>query len=177
MSQEIRTVAERVVYSNRFVEVFDNDVLFPSGVSGRYFRTRWKAPYGVAVVPVRNGKVVLVEQYRYAELSTSIEVPQGFGEPGSTPLEDAARELWEETGLKAKSIKHLLTLGRDFENHVFLAEIDGDTAPVVDNAEGTESISRYHEIDLATVTPQTMAAMGIFDALTVSALLSARLSV
>jgi len=172
MTKSIITTSINVVYENRFATVYDNDVLFPSGVAGRYLRTRWKAPYGVVVVPVQGDRVILLEHYRYAELSLSIELPQGFGSDGSTPMEDAARELFEETGLRPLSIRPLITTGKDFVNHIFIAEIEAGAVPEAGNAEDTEAISAFHTIRLDDIALSTIAGMGIMDPITIIGLLS-----
>jgi ADP-ribose pyrophosphatase len=172
VTKEIITTKENVVYENRFVTVFDNDVRFPSGVEGKYIRVRWKAPYGVIVVPVQSGEIIMLEHYRYAEQAMSIELPQGFGNVGSTPLECASRELAEETGLKALSICPLFTTGHDFVNHFFAAEIAPDAIPSFEEAEDTEAISRFHRIRLSDVSLDSMAQMGIFDPVTITGLLA-----
>jgi len=172
MTLEIETVAENVVFDNKFVTAFNNDVIFPSGVAGRYFRTKWKAPYGVAIIPVQNNKVILLEHYRYAELSTSIEIPQGFGSFGSTPEEDAKRELFEETGFHVTTLSPLISTGKDMINYIFVADIQSREAPHPGNAEDTESISKYHSIDVSHISAETISKMGIFDALTIVGLLA-----
>jgi len=56
-------------------------------------------PEAVWIVPVTaDGKLVLIEQYRYAIDSWCLEVPAGNMEPGADALAMAARELREETG-------------------------------------------------------------------------------
>lgn len=172
MSQEIETITENVVFDNKFVTAFNNDVRFPSGVNGHYFRVKWKAPYGVAVIPIQNGKVILLEHFRYAELSSSIELPQGFGSFGGTPEEDAARELFEETGFEVTALRPLISTGKDMVNYVFVAEISPDTVPHPGHAEETESISKYHSIDVSEISATKIAEMGIFDALTIVGLLA-----
>lgn len=172
MSLEIETIRENIVFDNKFVTAYNNDVIFPSGVEGRYFRTKWKAPYGVAIVPVQKGRVILLEHYRYAELSTSIEIPQGFGSFGSTPEEDARRELFEETGFQVSSLRLLISTGKDMVNHVFVAEITSSEQPHQANSEETESISRYHSISVEEISTEAIIKMGIFDALTIVGLLA-----
>jgi ADP-ribose pyrophosphatase len=52
----------------------------------------------VLLAVTRDGRVVLVRQFRYAAGETLLEVPAGTIDPGETPEETAGRELVEETG-------------------------------------------------------------------------------
>ena len=169
----IKTIKERVVFLNRFVTVYDNDVAFPDGSTGTYFRTRWNAPHGVAIVPVCDDKVILLENYRYAELGWSVEIPQGFGTQGSTPRDDALRELREETGFEATEIEPLLSIGRDYVTYAFIARIP-DVLPSRDRLEHSESVRRYLTIAIDEIAPDRLAAVGVHDAMTLACLLALR---
>ena len=62
----------------------------------------------VVVVPVdSNGDVLLVRQYRYATGLSLLETPAGRVEPGESPDECAQRELQEEVGYAAGSLRSL----------------------------------------------------------------------
>jgi 8-oxo-dGTP pyrophosphatase MutT (NUDIX family) len=54
---------------------------------------------GICVLPIIGDKFVLVDCYRHAIESMSLEAPKGFVEPDETPMQAAGRELAEETGL------------------------------------------------------------------------------
>lgn len=168
----IRTLEERLVYENAYVRVYDDVVEFPSGVKGTYFRSRWTAPHGVAIVPVVGERVLLLRNYRYSEKSWSIEVPQGFGSVGAAPEDDAVRELSEETGLTPQSLTPLLTIGNDFVTHVFTAQIDPQARPHMRAAEASEAIADFLYLDRAAIGLPEIARLGIFDAITISALLA-----
>lgn len=82
---------------------------------------------GVGVLAVKDGKVMLVKQYRYSYGEEVIEIPAGKLELGEDPLTAGIRELKEETGLKAKSLKKLGCIypspGYTNEKiHIFLCE-------------------------------------------------------
>ena len=60
------------------------------------------------VLPVEGEYVYLVEQYRYAIRKATLEIPAGKREDGQTFLACARAELKQETGMSAKSIKHVM---------------------------------------------------------------------
>jgi ADP-ribose pyrophosphatase len=75
-------------------------VVLPNGRSS--VREVVRHPGAAAIVPLLpDGRVLLVEQYRYAPNSTLLEIPAGTIDAGETPRECAERELREETGYAA----------------------------------------------------------------------------
>ena len=172
----IRTLEERLIYENGWVRVYDDAVQFPDGSTGAYYYSRWKAPHGVAVVPVLGDRVLLLRNYRYGEKAWSTEIPQGFGVEGATPEADARRELLEETGLEALSLTPLMTLGVSYATHVFVAEIDPAATPHQGGAEHSESIADFVFIRAVDISPSALAALGVFESGTLAALLAYRQS-
>ena len=62
----------------------------------------------VVILPLaRDGRVVLIRNYRIAVEETLIELPAGTLEEGEDPLANAHRELAEETGYRAGSMELL----------------------------------------------------------------------
>ena len=62
----------------------------------------------VVIVPVSDdGNVLLVRQYRYPVEETLLEAPAGRVDEGETPPECARRELREETGYDAGTLRSL----------------------------------------------------------------------
>ena len=60
------------------------------------------------VLPVEGEYVYLVEQYRYPIRKATLEIPAGKRENGQTYLACARAELKQETGMRAKSLKHVM---------------------------------------------------------------------
>lgn len=65
---------------------------------------------GVAILPVINKKIGLVNMYRSPLNSYQWEIPHGFMEPDETEKKAAVRELAEETGLLV-NIENCFSLG------------------------------------------------------------------
>jgi ADP-ribose pyrophosphatase len=64
-----------------------------------------KHPGAVTIVPVQDGKIWFVRQYRVGCEQMLLELPAGTLEPGEDPLEAAARETREEIGMAAGKIQ------------------------------------------------------------------------
>jgi ADP-ribose pyrophosphatase len=113
MDIKIKRLEEKIVYSdpnNPWVKLYFDRVKFPDGREGRYNRiVEGNGADGVAVLPLKEGMVGLVYQYRYPVGKEMWEVPRGFGE-SKDPRIDAARELQEEMGIVINP-ESLISLG------------------------------------------------------------------
>ncbi|MBI4054018.1 MAG: NUDIX hydrolase [Candidatus Doudnabacteria bacterium] len=123
MNESWKKVAGRKVYENPFFAVFDDDVVKPDGSRGKYYVMRRKN--GVVIVPFDGEKLFLINQYRYALLARTWELPAGASESDDL-LSEAKKELLEETGYSAKSWTFIGKFDcapgfTDHAGHVFLA--------------------------------------------------------
>jgi ADP-ribose pyrophosphatase len=85
-----------------------DDVLLRDGKATR--RIRIAHPEAAAILPfVSEGEILMVRQYRYALGRETLEIPAGKLDPGETPEICAARELLEETGYRAESLRRVYT--------------------------------------------------------------------
>src|SRR5699024_7749873 len=67
-----------------------------------------KHPGAVAVIPItKEGKIVLVKQYRKPLERTLVEIPAGKIEPNEAPEITAIRELEEETAYTTKRLTYV----------------------------------------------------------------------
>jgi ADP-ribose pyrophosphatase len=104
------------VFRNAFLGVRNDPVVFPGGRSGTYVSLH--APNrrrvgGVIVLPVFEGKVVLMHVYRHAPRRWEVEAPRGFVDEDETPEECARRELLEECGVVAPNLLFLGLMNPD----------------------------------------------------------------
>ena len=100
----IERVASREVYRNNWMTVREDDIRRPDGSAGIYGVID-KPDYAL-VIAQDGDRFRLVEQFRYPLGERRWEFPQGTA-PGLAdvpPAELAARELREETGLRAGSM-------------------------------------------------------------------------
>lgn len=123
---EIETLSSKVVYKNRWMTVREDKIRRASGAEGIYGVIE-KHDF-VSILPIENGHIHLVEQYRYPVKQRYWEIPQGSWEsdPNADPLKVAAGELREETGLIANKftyVGHMFqAYGRSNQGyHVYLA--------------------------------------------------------
>lgn len=65
------------------------------------------APHAAFVLPIKEGKLILVKQNRFTGYGWNYELPGGILDEGETPEACAKRELIEEAGLRAEKIKRL----------------------------------------------------------------------
>jgi ADP-ribose pyrophosphatase len=115
---EIRRTASAVVYKNRWMTVREDAILRADGSPGVYGVVE-KSDYAV-IAAVESGRIHLVEQYRYPVGARFWELPQGAWEGSDIgPLELAAAELREETGLCAGSMLHA---GRLFQAYGYATQ-------------------------------------------------------
>jgi ADP-ribose pyrophosphatase len=120
----------RRVYSGRVINLDVDLVEFPNGTTGEL--ELFRHPGASAVVPFlsdphgEDPQILLIKQYRYAADGFLYEIPAGRLDAGEAPEACAHRELREETGCTAKTMRHLYTMYTtpgftDEKIHIFLA--------------------------------------------------------
>jgi ADP-ribose pyrophosphatase len=101
----MKAISSEEVYRGRVVTVRRDMV---AGANGRpHEQDVVLHPGGVVIVAEHDGAIVFVRQYRYVVGEELLELPAGTREPDEDPAVTAARELEEETGLKAGELEKL----------------------------------------------------------------------
>ena len=99
-SGEIEILKEDLIFKNKYVEIFNDKVIFPSGTEGTYVRISSESNISVGVLPItEEGKMVLIKTFRHAVRGWGYEIPKGEALPQENYEVAAKRELEEETGL------------------------------------------------------------------------------
>jgi len=121
----IATLASREVYRNHWMRVREDEILRSNGEKGIYGVV--EKDDSAIILPIDDGRVWLVEQFRYTIQERALELPQGGWEMEVEFPEELARgELREELGLEAAQMTHLgdLWIAYGFtrqKQHVYLA--------------------------------------------------------
>lgn len=165
----IHIVRDRLVYANRYGELYDDDVEFrPGGVRGRYVRWQWRSMYSVAVLAlVDPATALLVRNFRHSARREVVEAVKGFGDDALSPVEVARHELREELGFTAAG---LTFLGKavadpgfaDHPVHCFLATGKVDGPPHPEDSEAIRGITRFP----ITQIPEALASGSVQDSIT-----------
>ena len=104
-------------------------------------------PGAAAIVPILDGEVILVRQYRYPIGSDLLEIPAGTLKANENPEDCAVRELEEETGYRCKMITKMtecfVAPGYSTEKiHIYLAKGLTKTQTKMDEDESI-NLERY----------------------------------
>ena len=101
-----KLLKSKILYKGKVFDHQVDEIEYESGNKG--IREIAIHPGGAVIVPIKDdGKIILVNQFRYPFQKTLIELPAGKLDKDEDPLVCATRELEEETGYKAKEIKKL----------------------------------------------------------------------
>ena len=95
-----KTVRKNTVFQGKILSLRVDDALSEKGTPCK--REIVEHSGGVCVLPVQNGRMLLVRQYRYAYGEYTYEIPAGKREAEEEPLLCGKRELQEETGFTAE---------------------------------------------------------------------------
>ena len=139
-----KTIGSRTVFEGNIMRIEVLDVELPDGRTS----TREIVRHGVAVAVIarrRDGEFVFIRQFRKALDRVVFEVMAGNVDPGEEPEAAAIRELKEETGYEADSIRFLCPLYPsvgycDERIDVFYAEVHEPGKTDFDHDEQIETV-------------------------------------
>ena len=151
-----RVLASTYRVDSPFLRLRVDRVELPSGVVVDDYFVRESRGFAVVFALTRDGRVVLVRQYKHGVGEVVTELPAGALDPGESPAACAARELAEETGYTGAAPEPVRTFIIDPTNaaghfHLF----------VVRDAERTREpdLDLTEEIDVMLVSIDDVRAM------------------
>ncbi len=105
MLKQWKKISSSVVFKNPWWTYKQDSFKIPDGIEGEYHYVHTNG--ASMIVPVSgDGKILLVNQFRYLCAKESIEFPCGGVKDGSTYEATAASELEEETGCRSDTIDY-----------------------------------------------------------------------
>jgi len=133
-----KILKSETIYEGKVFGVRADEVEEPNGVKAT--RVVITHPGSVVVLPVlKDGRILMIEQYRHATRQYLWELVAGRIDAGETVKEAAARELKEETGYSAKRFTEFLAMWPtpgflEERMHLLLAEglTEGEATPEED---------------------------------------------
>ena len=172
-ARSITTLSSREVYRNHWMRLREDEIMRSNGVKGIYGVV--EKDDAAIIIPIDDGRIWLVEQFRYTIQERAMELPQGgWEEEIDNPEELARGELREELGLDAAKMTSLGTLWIAYgfcrqKHHVFLAtgltQVSKQPDPEEhDLAVQTVSIDEFEQMMLdGTIRDNcTLAAWGLY---------------
>lgn len=105
MNLEEKKLSSETKYDGRVLKLEVDKIELPDGKNSTRECVRHHG--GAAVLLVKDGKVLLVKQYRYVYGKAIYEIPAGKLNEGEDAQSAAARELEEEAGYRAKLVRML----------------------------------------------------------------------
>ena len=103
-----KTLNIKTLHEGKFLKFVHHDIEIDVDPPIQAVRQFLLHPGGVCIVPVtKEGKIILVEQYRKPIEQSILEIPAGKIDPGEDTLKTAQRELEEETGYSSNEWQKL----------------------------------------------------------------------
>lgn len=175
MTREWKKINSKLIYSNPWIKIHEDSVFRPDGKEGIYaFLEKQAANFIIA--QDENNFVYLIKEYRYPLQKNILQLPAGVID-NENIIEQAQKELREETGISAKKWEKLggfyVAPGHETTYiNVFLATELNLADIKTDNQENNESIQEVIKISVPELQQMildekiecgiTLAALNLF---------------
>ncbi|MDO8529095.1 MAG: NUDIX hydrolase [bacterium] len=181
-SQELKKLtwkklSSKVVYESPWLTTIEDSVIQPNGKKGIYSVVERKPANFIIPYDSKTDSIYLLKEFRYPLQKEIWNIPAGAIEKGETELGSAKKELFQETGIKARKWKKL---GKVYSSpghlrshlNVYVATNLNFSQLGLDKLEGDESILEIKSFKISTIKKMmaenkivcgpTLASLGIF---------------
>jgi ADP-ribose pyrophosphatase len=134
------TIRSQSIFQGRVISLQVDEVRLPNGQ--RTNREIVKHPGAVAIMAFHQDRLLVVAQYRKALEKIQVEIPAGKLEVNEDLLMAAQRELEEETGYRAQTMRHISSFytSPGFANEILHLYVTDDIVPGERNPDDDEFI-------------------------------------
>ncbi len=172
MAEQIKRLERNLVANGVIFDYYQDTVQLPNGKTAKWDLIDHVG--AAAVVAVRkDGKVLLVRQYRNAPEEETLEIPAGgLNYRGEPKDQAAARELKEETGYETEKLEHLVDL---YTAAAYCTEVIGIYLAEGLERQGSQHLDENEFLNVEAYTLEELLSMirwgQIHDSKTVSGIL------
>jgi len=171
-----KKIDSKIIYKNPWLQLREDSVIRPDGKRGKYSVLE-RSPVNFIIALDQEGLIIFIKEYRYPIQKTILQLPAGTTDNGDSFLASAKKELFEETGIRAKTWERLgkFYIGPGHENiyaNVFLATNLITLSSNKSNQAGNELILKVIKLHLPEIRQLissgkiecgiTLAALNIF---------------
>jgi len=153
-------IKQEEIYKGKIFSLWGGQVALDNGEVA--MREYIRHSGGVGIVPVIDGNVILIRQFRIAIERELIELPAGRLEPNEEPTTCAARELEEEIGYRAGKLipiaSYFASVGNSNERMYLFLALD-----LVKTERHLESDERIREVVMSLETVKEKLANQEFE--------------
>lgn len=101
----VHRFSSKIVHSNPWYSVRHDKIKWPNGSKGDYYVLQSSGRGSVITVSEQGQRILVLEQFRYPSGTLSVEFSGGMLPRGENIIHCAQRELIEETGYRARTLK------------------------------------------------------------------------
>lgn len=101
-----KTISTKIVYKNQWLRLREDTVIRPDGKKGEYSIVE-RPPVNFVIALDEKESIFFIKEYRYPIKKTILQLPAGTTDKNDDYLSSAKKELFEETGIRAKNWKKL----------------------------------------------------------------------
>lgn len=140
----IKKIKSNLLYEDKWLKFYQDDIEFPNGEKGTYAWADRKSGVGVVVI-TKDKKILLHKEFRYPINKYSWEIQGGGIDTGETEAQAAVRELAEESGIQVQE-SDLHILGSFYPLHSLSTESGTLFMVIIDDETVSSQESEVNEI-------------------------------